>query len=159
MPHVRGVVVLGAHDGQDLAQLVALEHAPDDDAVLHLVPAREDPPAATQESWHRLAARRFVVVLRHDGVLERPPAGIDPEAMSAVDHVARWTASHDGHGLRLMLLEPTPTQGFRICGNVEVTSVAEGIRMTLAPDAPLPDPDLDDLASREGETSAGPPIL
>lgn len=33
--------------------------------------------------------------------------------------------------------------GFRIRGNVEVTTLTEGLRMTLAPDAPLPDPDVE----------------
>jgi hypothetical protein len=160
-----GVVVLSVDDGRDRAHLLALEDAPDRDAVLCLVSADIDPPAEVQAAWHRLARRRFVLVLRHDGVWCRARRHDVPDGLGAVSTVARWVARRTEPGLRLMLLEPIPDEnspdepsagqhapdvlgwsemhGFRIRGNVEVTTLTEGVRMTLAPDAPLPDPDVE----------------
>ncbi|MEH3067737.1 MAG: hypothetical protein PGN15_06625 [Aeromicrobium erythreum] len=150
-----GVVVLSIDDGRDRAHLLALEDAPDRDAVLCLVSADVDPSAEVQAAWHRLARRRFVLVLRHDGVWCRARRHDVPDGLGAVSTVARWVARRTEPGLRLMLLEPSVGEpapdvvgwsemhGFRIRGNVEVTTLIEGVRMTLAPDAPLPDPDVE----------------
>lgn len=160
-----GVVVLDVDDGRDRDHLLALEDAPDRDAVLCLLPADVDPPARVQAAWHRLARRRFVLVLRHDGVWCRTPQRDVADGLSAVSTVARWVARRTEPGLRLMLLERSVREpsvgepnvgehrpdvlgwsemhGFRIRGNVEVTTLTEGVRMTLAPDAPLPDPDVE----------------
>lgn len=151
----RGVVVLSASDRRDQADLLGLQDAPDARAVLCLVPADVDPPARVQEAWYRLAARRSVVVLRHDEVWRSGADPVSREAARAVCAVARWTASRGRPGLRMMLLEPPSAEvhGFRIRGNVEVVPLEEGLRMTLAPDAPLPDPDVEPVPTRDPDTT------
>lgn len=151
-----------AHD-EDVAHLGALVDDPGTEAVLCLVPLGFEPAAAVQALWHRVAERRFVLVLRHSTLW---PGSCDgrgtgalaaPHVLAAVSAVARWTATHESPGLRLMTLEPatddlaaTPhdrseMHGLTIRGNVVVHTTTEGITMTIAPDDPfaVPEPGTD----------------
>lgn len=159
----RSALVLSIAHAEDVAHLRDLEDDPATDAVLCLVPAAVEPDAEVQSLWHRVAERRFVVVLRYCTGLDahgRRAGGelAAPGVLAAISRVAAWTTAQDVPGLRLMVLEPaTPDgasavledepemQGLTIHANVDVCTTTEGITMTIAPDDPfaVPQPDAD----------------
>lgn len=159
----RSALVLSIAHAEDVAHLRDLEDDPATDAVLCLVPAAVEPDAEVQSLWHRVAERRFVVVLRYSTGLDahgRRAGGelAAPGVLAAISRVAAWTTAQDVPGLRLMVLEPaTPDgasavledepemQGLTIHANVDVCTTTEGITMTIAPDDPfaVPQPDAD----------------
>ena len=159
----RSALVLSIAHAEDVAHLRDLEDDPATDAVLCLVPAAVEPDAEVQSLWHRVAERRFVVVLRYSTGLNahgRRAGGelAAPGVLAAISRVAAWTTAQDVPGLRLMVLEPeTPDgasavledepemQGLTIHANVDVCTTTEGITMTIAPDDPfaVPQPDAD----------------
>ena len=66
----RSALVLSIAHAEDVAHLRDLEDDPATDAVLCLVPAAVEPDAEVQSLWHRVAERRFVVVLRYSTGLD-----------------------------------------------------------------------------------------
>lgn len=173
----RSVLVLSIAHAEDVAHLQALEDDRATDAVLCLVPDGVEPDAEVQSLWHRVARRRFVVVLRystsrHDGRGRRPCAGLAaPGVLAAISRVAAWTTEQDEPGLRLMVLESAmpdggnavpaaepEMQGPTIHANVDVCTTTEGITMTIAPDDPfaVPQPDADPAAEPSAEPEVQP---
>lgn len=173
----RSALVLSVAHAEDVAHLAALEDDPGTDAVLCLLPVDVEPDAEVQALWHRVAQRRFVLVLRYSTILPRAQdrgttsALAGPAVLAAISRVARWTTAQDAPGLRLMVLEratndPTDTlhldepemQGLAIRANVEVCTTTEGTTMTIAPDDPfaVPQPDADPAAEPGGEPDVQP---
>lgn len=173
----RSALVLSIAHAEDVAHLRDLEDDPATDAVLCLVPVGIEPDAEVQSLWHRVAQRRFVVVLRYatrrpDAHDRRAAGGLAaPGVLAAISRVAAWTTEQDDPGLRLMVLEPaTPDgasavledepemQGLTIHANVDVCTTTEGITMTIAPDDPfaVPQPDADPAAEPGGEPDVQP---
>lgn len=172
----RSALVLSIAHAEDVEHLRDLEDDPATDAVLCLVPAGIEPDAEVQSLWHRVAQRRFVVVLRYStrpGTHDRRAGGelAAPGVLAAISRVAAWTTAQDVPGLRLMVLEPaTPDgasavledepemQGLTIHANVDVCTTTEGITMTIAPDDPfaVPQPDADPASDPGAEPDVQP---
>ncbi|WP_156367950.1 MULTISPECIES: hypothetical protein [unclassified Aeromicrobium] len=172
----RSALVLSIAHAEDVAHLRDLEDDPATDAVLCLVPAAVEPDAEVQSLWHRVAERRFVVVLRYstgpDAHARRAGGELAaPGVLAAISRVAAWTTAQDAPGLRLMVLEPaTPDgasavledepemQGLTIHANVDVCTTTEGITMTIAPDDPfaVPQPDADPASDPGAEPDVQP---
>lgn len=157
-----GAVVLSGAHPEDVAALRDLEADPTHEAVLVLLPVDVEPDAGVQALWHRLAARRLVVVLRYSPVA----TGAGTCLSLAVARVARWTAGQRRRGLRLMVLEPAacvPTSapemhGLVIRGNVEVEPTTEGVTMTIAPDDPFAVPTADPGENPAADPAADPDV-